>query len=223
MSWFGRRQIDFPPVETADEDGLLLVGGELSATWMLEGYRQGVFAWPLCLGRREVLAWFAPNPRAIIELHGLHVSRSLRRRIDSECFETRYDTAFDEVVAACAMPRHGDDGVWITQDLQRAYRDLYQAGHAHCVETWRDGRLVGGVFGVAVGGLFAAESMFHRETDASKVALYHLVERLRGRGFTLLDIQVWSPHTGSLGAIEIPRTEYQSRLANAIALPVTFA
>ncbi len=222
MGWFGQRQIEFPPVETADDDGLLMIGGKLSSAWMLEGYLKGIFAWPLCVGTREVLAWFAPDPRAIIELDSFHVSRSLRRRIKRGDFEVRYDTAFRDVVAACAQPRHEGDGVWITRRLQAAYYHLFQAGYAHCVETWREGRLVGGVFGVAIGGLFAAESMFHRETDASKVALYYLVQRLRERGYTLLDIQVWTPHTGSLGAIEIPRSEYQRRLAEAIALPVNF-
>jgi leucyl/phenylalanyl-tRNA--protein transferase len=190
---------------------------------MLEGYRRGIFAWPLCFGRKEILAWFAPDPRAVIELDGFHVSRSLQRRLAADRFEVRCDTAFDEVVAACAKPRHRRDGVWITHDLTAAYRELHAMGHAHSVEAWREGRLAGGVFGVCVEGLFAAESMFYRETDASKVALYHLVERLRVQGFTLLDIQVWSPHTGRLGAIEIPRPEYQRRLKAALAAKAAFA
>jgi leucyl/phenylalanyl-tRNA--protein transferase len=223
MGLIRSRRIEFPPVETAGEDGLLMVGGELSASWMLEGYRRGIFAWPLCFDRKEVLAWFAPDPRAILELNGLHVSRRLRRRIESAKFEVRVDTAFDDVVAACSLPRHRSDGVWITRRLAAAYHDLHAAGYAHSVEAWSEGKLAGGVFGIAVAGLFAAESMFHRETDASKVALFHLVERLRKRGFLLLDIQVWSQHTGSLGAIEIPRPEYHARLTQALASPVTFA
>jgi leucyl/phenylalanyl-tRNA--protein transferase len=209
-------------VENAGEDGLLMLGGELSAAWMLEGYRRGIFAWPLCFGRKEILAWFAPDPRAIIELDGFHVSRSLRRRLAQEFFEVRFDTAFDEVVAGCALPRRRGDGIWITNRLKTAYRDLFSMGYAHSVEAWCQGRLAGGVFGVAVGGLFAAESMFHRETDASKVALYHLVERLRTRGFSLLDIQVWSSHTGSLGATEISREAYQRRLQDAMHKPAEF-
>lgn len=222
MGWFRRGAPSFPPVETADDEGLLMLGGELSPVWMLEGYRRGVFAWPLVLARREVLAWFSPDPRAIFELDRFHVSRSLRRRLKSGRFEIRSDTAFAEVVAACARPRDPGDGVWITPGLQRAYRALHEMGHAHSVEAWRDERLVGGVFGVAVNGLFAAESMFHRETDASKVALYHLLERLRQRGFTLLDIQVITPHTASLGAIEISREAYLQRLRLAMRRTATF-
>jgi leucyl/phenylalanyl-tRNA---protein transferase len=216
------RRPEFPPVETADVDGLLMLGGELSPAWMLEGYRRGIFAWPLTLGRREALAWFSPDPRAIFELDGLHVSRSLERRLRSGRFEIRHDSAFEETVAACARPRHRGDGVWITPSLRAAYRQLHDLGHAHSVEAWREGRLVGGVFGIAVGGLFAAESMFHRETDASKVALVHLVNHLRRQGFALLDIQVITPHTASLGAIEIPREDYLKRLKPAVELPVSF-
>jgi leucyl/phenylalanyl-tRNA--protein transferase len=219
---FGSRKISFPPVESAGEDGLLMLGGELSAAWMLEGYRRGIFAWPLCFGRKEILAWFAPNPRAIIELDGFHVSRSLRRRLAQGHFEVRFDTAFEEVVAGCALPRKRDDGIWITNRLKAAYRDLFALGLAHSVEAWREGQLAGGVFGVAVEGLFAAESMFHRETDASKAALFYLVEHLRTRGFSLLDIQVWSSHTGSLGATEISRDEYQRRLQDAMRKPAEF-
>jgi leucyl/phenylalanyl-tRNA--protein transferase len=222
MGLFRGRRAIFPPVEQAGEDGLLMLGGELSPPWMLEGYRQGIFVWPLCFGRKEILAWFAPDPRGVIELDGFHVSRSLRRKLSSSDFEIRYDTVFAEVVEACSRPRHRDDGVWITRGLSAAYRELHAMGYAHSVEAWSAGRLVGGVFGVAVEGLFAAESMFHRETDASKVALFHLVEKLRSRGYSLLDIQVWSPHTGSLGAIEIPREEYQKRLQQALATPARF-
>jgi leucyl/phenylalanyl-tRNA--protein transferase len=221
MGLFGGR-VTFPPVETAGEDGLLMLGGELSAAWMLEGYRRGVFAWPLCYGRKEILAWFAPDPRAIMELDSFHVSRSLRRRLAAGRFEVRYDTAFDEVVKACSQPRHRRDGIWITRGMAAAYHELHAAGYAHSVEAWREGRLAGGVFGVAIEGLFAAESMFHHETDASKVALFHLVQRLRSRGYTLLDIQVWSSHTGTLGAIEIPRDEYQERLRQALTTRATF-
>ena len=149
-------------------------------------------------------------------------SRSLRRRIRRGDFEVRIDTAFAEVVAACARPRSRRDGVWITPSLQAAYRELHRLGYAHSVEAWREGRLAGGVFGVAVGGLFAAESMFHRETDASKVALAHLVERLKRRGFELLDIQVLTPHTARLGAREIPRRQYLERLSAAIESRASF-
>ncbi len=222
MGWFGENQIAFPPVEMAEPDGLLMLGGETSAEWMLEGYRRGVFLWPICFGRKQMTAWFAPDPRAIIEFDGLHVARSLRRRLHKGGFEVRYDTAFREVVDQCSMPRGASDGIWITASMKAAYQDLFHRGFAHSVETWRDNHLVGGVFGVALNGLFAAESMFFRETDASKVALVHLVDRLRERGFTLMDIQVWSPHTGRMGAIEIGRKEYQQRLSAALRVSPCF-
>jgi leucyl/phenylalanyl-tRNA---protein transferase len=222
MRWFRGSRIAFPPVESADEQGLLMLGGEISAAWMLEGYRRGVFLWPICFDGKEITAWFAPNPRGILELDDFHVSRSFRRRLNRRDYEVRCDTAFGQVVEACSQPRHSRDGTWITAPLQRAYLALHALGHAHSVEIWREGRLIGGVFGVAVQGLFAAESMFHRETDASKLALYHLVEHLRSGGFALLDIQVWSPHTGRLGAIEIPRAQYQRRLSAALQLSAMF-
>jgi leucyl/phenylalanyl-tRNA--protein transferase len=166
--------------------------------------------------RRGVTAWWSPDPRGILPLDGLQVSRSLRKSYAR--YQIRVDTAFDEVVEACA-DRHRP-GAWISKDIKRAYLRLHQLGWVHTVEAWSaDGRLAGGLYGVAVGGLFAGESMFHRQSDASKVALVALVERLRGSGATLLDVQWVTPHLASLGAVAVPRAEYHQRLAEALDFP----
>jgi leucyl/phenylalanyl-tRNA--protein transferase len=173
-----------------------------------------MFPMPL---RRRTLAWWSPDPRGIIPLDGLRVSRSLRRSCGR--YEVRVDTAFDEVIAACADPRrpHG----WIDDAVLGAYRRLHGLGWAHSVEAWTpDGELAGGLYGIAIGGLFAGESMFHRRTDASKVALVRLVELLTEGGASLLDVQWTTPHLVSLGAIDIPRAEYLARLAAAIGRPL---
>ena len=185
---------------------------------MEAAYRHGVF--PMAdEGSGEVL-WFRPDPRAIIPLDGFHVSRSLKRRLRLGGFEIRIDTDFEGVMRAC-----GDrpEGTWISEEFIEVYAALHRAGQAHSVEAWREGRLVGGCYGVALGGAFMAESMFHRETDASKVALAGLVSRLGDRRFTLLDVQYVTPHLASLGAVEIPRREYERRLAEALKLDCRFA
>jgi leucyl/phenylalanyl-tRNA--protein transferase len=159
-----------------------------------------------------VLAWWSPDPRGVLPLDGLRVTRSLRKALDR--FEVSVDRDFPAVIAACADPArpHG----WINADVRRAYSRLHELGWAHSVETWVDGELVGGLYGVAVGGFFAGESMFHRRPDASKVALVHLVRLLAAGGFTLLDAQFMTPHLASLGAVEIPRAAYLRRLAAAL-------
>ena len=220
-----RQRPKFPPVEEAGQDGLLMTGGSLAPDWLLEGYRRGIFAMPIRIDRRRMLAWISPDPRGILELDGLHISRRLARRLKRGEFRFTIDEAFPAVVEACAAPRGADqteDDVWLTLAMQNAYLSLRDLGHAHSVEVWKDGWLVGGVFGVSIGGLFAGESMFCRSTDASKAALAVLVHHLARRGYTLLDVQWTNPHTRSLGAIDIPRSEYQRRLAGAIRLPVTF-
>lgn len=201
-------------------EDLVGVGADLAPGTLLAAYRAGLF--PMGLGRhgRPPLGWWSPDPRGVLPLHGpggLRVSRSLRR--SQRRFEVRVDTAFPDVVAGCADPARG--GRWITPAVAAAYAELHALGWARSVETWRDGRLVGGVYGVAVGGLFAGESMFHRETDASKVALAALVERLRADGDRrrLLDVQWATPHLVSLGVVEIPRTAYLARLAGALSAP----
>lgn len=215
----------FPPLHETGPDGLLMTGGSLAPDWLLEGYRRGIFAMPIRVDGRRMLAWLSPDPRGILEFDCLHVSRRLARRLTRGEFQFSVDRAFVEVVEGCAAPRRddGDDDVWLTLAMQNAYQSLHQLGYAHSVEVWQDGRLVGGLFGIAIGGLFAGESMFHRVTDASKAALAAIVPYLALRGFTLFDVQWTNPHTRSLGATDIPRSQYVARLAKAIELPVTFS
>jgi leucyl/phenylalanyl-tRNA--protein transferase len=192
------------------------VGADLDPGTLLQAYRTGLFPMPVGRGRRQVLAWWSPDPRAVLPLDGLRVSRSLRQACGR--FEIRFDTAFDDVVAACADPTR--PGRWITGEIADAYGRLHHAGWAHSVEAWTpEGRLAGGLYGVCVGGLFAGESMFHHERDASKVALVGLVDLLRAGGATLLDVQWATPHLTSLGVVELPRDEYLERLADAVRRP----
>jgi leucyl/phenylalanyl-tRNA--protein transferase len=212
----------FPPAWQAREDGLLMVGGHLNEHWLLTAYRNGIFPWPVTDGRQEILAWFSPDPRAILELDDLHVSRRLARRLRGGVYRVSYDCDFAGVVRGCAAPRRSDRQTWITPTLAAAYEQLYQLGHAHSVEVWQDDLLVGGLYGLALGGFFAGESMFHVARDASKVALVHLVRHLQQQGFTLLDVQQASPHLTSMGAKEIPRKQFLARLERALAEPVCF-
>ena len=194
-----------------DDSDLVALGADLEPGTLLAAYRAGLF--PMPFDRRRI-AWFSPDPRGIVPLDGLNVSRSLRRSVAR--FEVRMDTRFSEVMRACADPSR--TGAWIDRPFIEAYTKLHQLGWAHSVEIYTPGtnELVGGLYGVRVAGLFAGESMFHRSTDASKVALVHLIEWLRETGATLLDVQWTTPHLESLGAIAVPRTEYLQRLAVAI-------
>jgi leucyl/phenylalanyl-tRNA---protein transferase len=189
-------------VEDAEREGPVAMGGDLEPGTLLAAYRAGMF--PMPLGRRGRIGWFSPDPRGILPLDGMRVSRSLRR--SSRRFEIRVDTAFDDVIRACADPArpHG----WIDRRVITAYSQLHELGWAHSVETWHGGELVGGLYGVAIGGFFAGESMFHRATDASKVALVGLVEILRAVPDALLDVQWSTPHLASLGVVEVARTDY---------------
>ena len=210
----------FPAPEKAGPHGLLMTGGSLAPHWMLAAYRRGIFPMPVETAEQTVLAWFSPDPRGVLELDQLHVSRRLTRRMRRGEFQFTCDQAFAQVVAGCAPARSADDGCWITAAMQRAYLALHREGVAHSVEAWQDGALVGGIFGVAIGGFFAGESMFHRTTDASKAALAHLVTHLRCRGCRLFDVQWTNDHTCSLGARDIPRREYLARLRAAVDLPL---
>ena len=215
----------FPSATEADEHGIVGVGADLEPGTVLLAYRSGIF--PMPLQRDALMAWWSPDPRAVIPLDGLHVSRSLRKSIRS--FETRIDTAFEAVIDACADPSR--PGRWINADIRDAYVRLHELGWVHSIEAWSldDGQLAGGLYGLAVGGLFAGESMFHHATDASKVALVALIDLLRddgagGKG-RLLDVQWQTRHLAALGAVEIPRLEYLQRLdaALSLALPPAFA
>ncbi|HEY6532196.1 MAG TPA: leucyl/phenylalanyl-tRNA--protein transferase [Acidimicrobiales bacterium] len=202
----------FPPATEADGHGVVGVGADLEPGTLLAAYRNGVFPMPIP-GRRRI-AWWSPDPRGILPLDGLVLSRSLRRSVRR--YSIRFDTAFADVVRCCAAP--GRDGAWISPEIQAAYIELHRLGWAHSVEAWDDERdaLVGGLYGVKVAGLFAGESMFHDQRDASKVALVALVDRLRGIGADLLDVQWLTPHLASLGAIEIRRQDYLRRLSTAL-------
>ena len=208
----------FPPPAAAGEDGLLALGADLEPGTLLAAYRAGVFPMPLS-GVRE-LPWFSPDPRGIVPLGEFRPSRSLRRSVRG--FAVTADAAFGDVVAGCADPRR--PGGWITPAIRAAYERLHALGWAHSIEVWDEsGALAGGLYGVEVGGLFAAESKFHVRTDASKVALVALVERLRGAGGErLLDVQWTTPHLAALGARDVARPEYLRRLAAVLATPPAF-
>jgi leucyl/phenylalanyl-tRNA--protein transferase len=210
----------FPPPTATTRDGLLCVGGRLSPDWLLDAYRHGIFPWPMW--DDEPIAWWSPDPRAILDFDALRISRRLGRTLRSGKFSATCDRDFEGVIRGCATVGDRADNTWLTPAMIDAYCQMHALGHAHSVEVWHADRLVGGAYGIAIGGLFAAESMFFRERDASKAALVHLVAHLRARGYTLLDIQQWTPHTGSMGAVEISRTEYLRQLVRAIDLPVTF-
>ena len=196
------------------------MGGRLSVDRLLDGYRHGIFPWPAYSG--EPMLWWSPDPRAILPLAGMHVSRRLERTMRGGKFTVRANTAFAEVLRGCATGHGREGGTWLTPEMVAAYTQLHQLGHAHSVETWLDDRLVGGVYGVAIGGFFSAESMFYRERDASKVALARLVAHLNLRGYALLDVQQWTPHTGSLGVVEISRREYLKRLDEAVRVETSW-
>ena len=210
---YPKRAVPWIPPELADDDGFVGAGGDLSPATLLRAYSEGVFPW---FNEGDPILWWSPHPRAVIELDGLHISRRLARTIRSSKFRVTVNTCFETVMRSCGENRAG--GTWVTPDMLAAYTQLHHLGHAHSVETWVGEELAGGVYGIAIGGLFAAESMFYRVSDGSKVALAALVERLRERGFTLLDVQMKTPHTTRMGATSITRTEYLRRLREAVAM-----
>ncbi|HEY9183059.1 MAG TPA: leucyl/phenylalanyl-tRNA--protein transferase [Gammaproteobacteria bacterium] len=213
LHWLSRthRAEQFPPPSEAltEPNGLLAAGGDLTPERLLAAYTQGIFPW---YQEGQPILWWSPDPRAVLTPSELKISRSLRRSVAKRGFEFRVDTAFERVIAACAEPRHYGGGTWITDEMAAAYTNMHRLGWAHSFETWHAGALVGGLYGIAIGRVFFGESMFTRVTDASKVALVHTVDLLRERGFELIDCQVASAHTTSLGATEIPRAEFLRRL-----------
>lgn len=211
----------FPPAEEADIDGLVALGGKLTPEWLLDAYQHGIFPWPIS-DEHAPMIWCSPDPRAIIELDAFHVPRRLKRTCRSGRFTVTCDQDFAGVIRGCATAPGRIGQTWLTRRMVRAYLRMFELGCAHSVEAWHEGKLAGGIYGIAMGGLFSAESKFHQVRDASKVALVHLVSHLRARGYRLLDIQQLTPHTARLGAVEIPRLEYLGRLAQALAQPVTF-
>jgi leucyl/phenylalanyl-tRNA--protein transferase len=210
--------LHFPPVDLATPEGLLAVGGDLQPERLLEAYRHGIFPW--YSGDQPIL-WWSPDPRTVLFPEKLHISRSLKRSLRPGIFSVTLDRCFRAVMTACAEPRpqYPDGGTWITGEMLAAYTRLHELGYAHSVETWQEGQLVGGLYGVALGGVFFAESMFARASDASKVALVSLVRQLQTWGFYIMDCQQASPHVMSFGAEEIPRRNFLNHLAEALRLP----
>ncbi|MDP3584639.1 MAG: leucyl/phenylalanyl-tRNA--protein transferase [Thiobacillus sp.] len=208
----------FPPVETAlaDPNGLLAMGGDLSVARLLDAYRHGIFPW---FNPGEPILWWCPDPRMVLVPGEVRVTRSLARRLRNGGFELRVDSAFADVMRACAAPREDAGGTWISPAMVAAYSRLFEAGYAHSVETWRDGQLVGGLYGVAIGRMFYGESMFSREADASKVALVRLAQQLQRWEFGLIDCQMETPHLASMGARTMPRTAFTARLTELVNLP----
>ena len=202
-----RRDTPFPPLAQAlrEPNGLLAAGGDLDPERLLDAYRRGIFPW---YSAGEPILWWSPDPRMVMRPAQLRISRTLARRLRRREFEVRLDTAFAAVLRACAEPRQDGGGTWITLEMQQAYGRLHELGWAHSVESWSEGRLAGGLYGVAIGRMFYGESMFARQTDASKVALAHLVRHVESLGYAMIDCQMSTAHLASLGAREIPRRQF---------------
>jgi len=208
----------FPPTRTAltKPNGLLAWGGGLEPERLLTAYRQGIFPW---YSADDPILWWSPDPRCVLFPRQVHVSRRTRRKFNSGAFRLEADSTFAGVVSACAEPRAGQPGTWITQDMQQAYCALHRAGYAHSVEVWRGASLVGGIYGIALGRMFYGESMFSREPDTSKIALIALCQYLHAANFGMLDCQVPNPHLQSMGAVEISRQEFEARMQGLLAEP----
>ena len=213
----------FPPVERADEDGLLCWGGDLKPQTLVAAYQNGIFPWP---HRDLPLLWFAPPQRAILQFDELHLNTRLKRTLRNSGFEIRFDSAFSQVMRACAAPRwyegEWEPNTWIWPEVIESYERLHQMGHAHSVECWQNGELVGGLYGVNFGAYFGGESMFHLVPNASKAAVVALCEKLRENGASWLDCQMMTPHFAALGAKEIARRDYSKRLKCALQKPKAF-
>jgi len=208
----------FPQVETAlkDPNGLLAMGGDLSLEWLLDAYRHGIFPW---FNPGEPILWWSPDPRMVLVPGDIRITRSLAKRMRNAGFELRVDSAFVEVMRACGAPREDVAGTWISEAMVAAYSRLFDAGYAHSVETWHDGVLVGGLYGVAIGRMFYGESMFSREPDASKIALVRLAQQLQQWEFGMIDCQMETAHLSSMGARTMPRAAFVTRLAELVNLP----
>jgi leucyl/phenylalanyl-tRNA--protein transferase len=207
----------FPPPEKAHRSGVVAVGGDLKPERLLAAYSRGIFPWP---SEGQPLMWHSPDPRFVLEPAKLHVGRSLRKTIKAGTYEVRYDTAFADVIGACSeAPRPGQNGTWITDDMRDAYTTLHRLGFAHSIESWQDGKLMGGLYGVSLGAAFFGESMFARGPDASKVAFVTAVERFHTWGFHFVDCQVETEHLARFGAEHWPRRRFLTALARALQEP----
>lgn len=218
LSWLEIDSLEFPPLNAAlvEPNGLLAVGGDLRLERLLAAYRHGIFPW---FDEDQPILWWSPNPRCVLYPNDLHVSKSLRKRLKKNDYHVTFDLAFEDVIRSCAAPRDNTSGTWITSDMTAAYLALHHAGIAHSVEVWREQTLIGGLYGLAIGKLFFGESMFSRESDASKVAMVYLVEQLKRWSYHLIDCQVYNPHLESLGAREISREKFETELKAHIDAP----
>ena len=209
-----KTSFQFPPVDSATEEGIVAVGGNLSPGMLLSAYRQGVFPW---YSPGEPILWWSPDPRFVLFPQDLHVSKSMRRLLKKGVFGIRFDTAFERVIEACrTAPRPGQDGTWITDEVVEGYTRLHSLGYAHSVEAWQGEELVGGLYGIHLGRLFFGESMFSNEANASKAALVSLVDLAKSRGLSFIDCQYYTPHLESLGARNLPRKEFMRLLAEEL-------
>ncbi len=208
----------FPPLDSAlrEPNGLLAAGGDLSPQRLIEAYAHGIFPW---FNPGEPILWWSPDPRMVLFPGELKVSRSLRKTLKKPTYEIRTDTAFRQVMEACAAPRDEHGGTWITPAMISAYTELHRLGLAHSVETWMEGKLVGGLYGIGLGRMFYGESMFSLATDASKIAFVHLVRQLERWGYGMIDCQMKTAHLASLGAREIPRAEFSLKLSELVNFP----
>jgi len=208
------RKLEFPDLDEADESGLLAIGGDLSIERLKLAYSKGIFPW---YEKGMPILWWSPDPRMVLFPDRMIISHSLKQSIKKQYFSITIDTAFEKVIKNCAKtPRKGEKGTWITHEMKNAYIDLHEAGFAHSAEAWLDGELVGGLYGVAIGKAYFGESMFHHVTNASKVAFYHLVEKLGTWNFKIIDAQVYTNHLESLGGEMIPRSQYLHILEKAL-------
>lgn len=208
----------FPPVTQAlgNPNGLLAAGGDLSPARLLDAYRHGIFPW---FGENDPILWWSPDPRMVLIPAEFRISHSLRKTLRRGAYQLRTDSAFEQVMRACAAPREGQDGTWIQEEMVRAYCELHRLGYAHSVETWMGGELVGGLYGIGIGKMFYGESMFSRRTDASKIALAHLCAQLQRWDFGMIDCQMNTAHLASLGAREIPRQTFINEMGRLNASP----
>lgn len=217
LPWLDPDNIGFPPLESAlaDPNGLLAVGGALSPAWLLTAYSHGIFPW---YEEGQPILWWAPDPRLVIYPEHFHASKSLKKLVKKNPYVLTMDRDFPAVMTACAAPRENSQGTWITPDMLAAYKTLHGQGHAHSVEVWDGDKLVGGLYGIAIGQVFFGESMFSRRDNTSKLAMYYLVRQLQAWNYALIDCQVDSPHLRRLGATEIPRHEFARKIHQYTAL-----
>ena len=215
--WLDKNDIWFPDPSTAPGDFPLAAGGDLSPERLLFAYSLGIFPW---YSEDEPILWWSPDPRMVLFPDNLKISRSLKKVLKNKGFTVKFDTNFEEVIKSCAyVPRPGQDGTWLNADMIDAYIELHKLGYAHSVETYLDGKLVGGLYGIALGGTFFGESMFHKVSDASKVAFVHLVRKLKELDFDMIDCQQSTPHMARFGAVEIPRKEFLEKLSKSLKKP----